>query len=240
MTLSLVPPPAATPPYVTVLADPAWPFSDKLTMEPVKRGAAAHYPTMSVSEIGALYTPSSVTGPMFGSIYTPATLAGIPIADAGFLWLWTTATHLLSGDAAWVMRQWGYQPKQIVPWVKGRCIDSGLVLNVGMGRITRGVSEFLLVGTRGTYTPLVKVKNENGLILDWGEDVILAPRQEHSRKPKEQYAKVERVCPGPYLELFARERREGWTSVGHALGVEMTAAGTKELIEPDPGLDWSF
>jgi len=35
-----------------------------------------------------------------------------------------------------------------------------------------------------------------------------APVQEHSRKPAEQFAIIERVSPGPYLELFARRRPE--------------------------------
>ena len=40
--------------------------------------------------------------------------------------------------------------------------------------------------------------------------VIMAPPREHSRKPDEQYARIERLYGGPYLELFARHRRDGW------------------------------
>ena len=44
---------------------------------------------------------------------------------------------------------------------------------------------------------------------------IATRKREHSRKPDEQYAIVEACSPGPYLELFARGRREGWTSWGN-------------------------
>jgi N6-adenosine-specific RNA methylase IME4 len=37
-----------------------------------------------------------------------------------------------------------------------------------------------------------------------------APVQEHSHKPEEQYAVIERCSPGPFLELFARRARPGW------------------------------
>ena len=42
-----------------------------------------------------------------------------------------------------------------------------------------------------------------------------APLQEHSHKPEEQYAIIERCSPGPYLELFARRKRPGWHSWGN-------------------------
>jgi len=45
--------------------------------------------------------------------------------------------------------------------------------------------------------------------------VILAPQREHSRKPIEQYERIEALYPGArYLELFARTRRRGWAAHG--------------------------
>lgn len=38
--------------------------------------------------------------------------------------------------------------------------------------------------------------------------------KQHSRKPDEMFALVERVSPGPYLEMFARRRRPGWAAMG--------------------------
>lgn len=45
-------------------------------------------------------------------------------------------------------------------------------------------------------------------------ELIVAPRREHSRKPDEQYGRIERLCAGPYLELFARQQRPGWIALG--------------------------
>jgi N6-adenosine-specific RNA methylase IME4 len=46
-------------------------------------------------------------------------------------------------------------------------------------------------------------------------ELVIAPRREHSRKPDEVAAGTERLVAGPYLELFARETRPGWTSWGN-------------------------
>jgi N6-adenosine-specific RNA methylase IME4 len=46
---------------------------------------------------------------------------------------------------------------------------------------------------------------------------IIAPRREHSRKPDEVHARIERLVAGPYLELFALQRRPGWKCWGDQL-----------------------
>jgi N6-adenosine-specific RNA methylase IME4 len=45
-------------------------------------------------------------------------------------------------------------------------------------------------------------------------ELILAPRREHSRKPDEFYRRVEAYCAGPFVDLYARERRTGWDAYG--------------------------
>jgi N6-adenosine-specific RNA methylase IME4 len=45
-------------------------------------------------------------------------------------------------------------------------------------------------------------------------EVIVAPIREHSRKPDEQYERIEAFCEGPRLEIFARQRVNGWRSWG--------------------------
>ena len=45
--------------------------------------------------------------------------------------------------------------------------------------------------------------------------LIVSPRREHSRKPDEAYERIEALCDGPYLELFARTRRPGWDGWGN-------------------------
>jgi N6-adenosine-specific RNA methylase IME4 len=46
-------------------------------------------------------------------------------------------------------------------------------------------------------------------------NIIRTQKREHSRKPDEAYGLIEACSPGPYLELFARGARKGWTSWGH-------------------------
>jgi N6-adenosine-specific RNA methylase IME4 len=47
--------------------------------------------------------------------------------------------------------------------------------------------------------------------------VIMAPVGAYAEKPDEVYQRIERLYPGPYLELFARKPREGWTTWGDEL-----------------------
>jgi N6-adenosine-specific RNA methylase IME4 len=47
---------------------------------------------------------------------------------------------------------------------------------------------------------------------------IVEPRREHSRKPDCQYDRIEQLVGGPYLELFARHQRPGWTAWGNETG----------------------
>jgi len=52
-------------------------------------------------------------------------------------------------------------------------------------------------------------------------NLLSTRKREHSRKPDEQYELIEACSPAPYLELFARRSRNGWTTWGdqveHAL-----------------------
>ena len=83
-------------------------------------------------------------------------------------------------------------------WIKPR---------LGLGTYLRNASEIVLFGTRGKAP--VKFKAQP----NW----VFAPLQDHSHKPEEQYAIIERVSPGPYLELFARRRQPGWDAWGNEI-----------------------
>ena len=221
--------------YTTVLADPGWKYDDNLTMSATnRRGATSRYATMSTPDICALAASSHADARKPG-----LSIAGHEIADDAFLWLWVTNPFLLGGDGVRVCEAWGFEPKQIIPWVKGRIVVENvhdapgylkgrLICRTGLGHYTRGVTEHLILGTRGKATKLVKYKGENGLIVAPEEAFILEPPSVHSRKPEEQYAKIERVCPGPYLEMFATKRRAGWTSWGDALPLELEEAVANE------------
>jgi hypothetical protein len=46
-------------------------------------------------------------------------------------------------------------------------------------------------------------------------ELIVSPQRKHSQEPDEPYERVERLWPGPYLELVTRNRRSGWQALGN-------------------------
>jgi N6-adenosine-specific RNA methylase IME4 len=168
--------------FKVVVADPPWAFNDRLRMSAVKRGAEAHYGTMSVAEIAAL------------------PVADWCLADA-VLALWVPASLL--ADGLTVLAGWGFAQKQIYTWVK-QTKTGGIAF--GMGRQFRGATEHALIGTRGRPKPVSRSQR----------NVDLFPALPHSRKPSRLQERLEEMYPeGPFLELFARRGRPGWTCVGN-------------------------
>ena len=108
-------------------------------------------------------------------------------ADDAHLYMWTTAGHL--PDAFQVMKAWGFTYKTFLVWVKPQ---------IGMGNYFRVSAELVLFGIRGELRI-----NDRG-IRNWFE----AKRGKHSAKPESFYELVKRASPGPYLEMFARCRRD--------------------------------
>ena len=122
-----------------------------------------------------------------------ARITALPVgalaARDAHLWLWTT--NALLRTAYEVAAAWGFTVRSPLTWVKFR-------LGLGGRYQLRNATEQLLFCTRGR-APLGSRSQPT-----W----FNAPVQEHSRKPAEQFAIIERVSPGPYLELFARRRPE--------------------------------
>ena len=114
---------------------------------------------------------------------------GTLAARDAHLWLWTT--NALLPRAYEVAEAWGFTVRSPLTWVKFR-------LGLGGRYQLRNATEQLLFCTRGK-APLGSRSQPT-----W----FNAPVTEHSRKPAEQFAIIERVSPGPYLELFARRRPE--------------------------------
>src|SRR5271167_3968614 len=74
-----------------------------------------------------------------------------------------------------------------------------------IGYWTLSSSEVCLLGTRG------KPKRLNADVRQG----IISPDREHSRKPDGIHDRIERLVAGPYLELFARQTRPGWSAWGN-------------------------
>ena len=179
--------------YRVVYADPPWTFrtwSDRGK----GRSAEAHYDTLSLAQIAEL----------------PVARWAAP--DCVLL-LW--ATDPLLPRALEVIRAWGFTYKTVgFYWVKlqrGRdpLLFTRADLFTGLGFWTRANPEPCLLATRG------KPRRRSGGV----GKLVVSPRREHSRKPDEVRARIEALCEGPYLELFARETRPGWDAWGHQAGL---------------------
>ena len=109
------------------------------------------------------------------------------------LYLWTT--HKFLPDALEIIKHWGFRYQCILTWVK----------NVGFTPFSWMYStELVMFGRIGNLDLLRK-----GLRLDFN-----AKRREHSRKPDIFYNLVTQASPEPRLDLFARERRDGFEQWG--------------------------
>ncbi len=132
-------------------------------------------------------------------LMTTAEICALPVSrlaeDDAHLWLWVTNGDIFETGPA-VMGAWGFSYRSCLTWIKPR---------FGLGHYLRNQTEHLLLGVRGRAPVLFKGQGT------W----TYAPLQEHSHKPEEQYAIIERCSPGPYLELFARRKQPGWHSWGN-------------------------
>ena len=113
--------------------------------------------------------------------------------DDCILWFWTTNSFM--HEACHMVDAWGFKPKTILTWKKPR---------MGVGNWLRNITEHCILAVRGN--PVVNLTNQTTLI----EGEV----REHSRKPKSFYSLVEELCPGSKVELFARQKRDGWHSWG--------------------------
>jgi N6-adenosine-specific RNA methylase IME4 len=127
-------------------------------------------------------------------------IAALPVAknsapDA-HLYLWTINAYI--EDAYAIARAWGYAPSTLLTWCKKRH-------GIGLGGTYILTTEFVLFARRGSLAAEERIDSS---WFEW-------PRRDHSVKPDEFFAMVERVSPGPRLEMFARRPREGWTVWGN-------------------------
>lgn len=135
-------------------------------------------------------------------------IMGMPVGDLcaenAHCWLWVTNATMEHGFQ--ILRAWGFEPRSIYTFVKGR---------IGLGVYLRSMTEHVLLGTKGKAP--VKFRGQG--------NVGFFPLQEHSHKPEEFYDTVERVSPGPYLELFARRPRHGWYAWGNEIASSVVIPG---------------
>ncbi len=127
-------------------------------------------------------------------------------AAQAHLYLWVP--NALVGLGLAVMAAWGFTYKTNLVWYKVR--KDGGPDRRGVGFYFRNVTELVLFGARGGLRTL-----QPGRTMP---NIITAMKREHSRKPEQLYTIIEQCSPGPYLELFNRVPRPGWTCWGDQAG----------------------
>ena len=140
------------------------------------------------------------------SFMSLAEIMALPVgdlaADAAHLYLWSTRRNFREGIAVAVARAWGFEPCGEIIW--------GL-RNGGMGGALGNGHEPVLLASRGG---LPWPKNELPVsVIFWKQPY--AKGKIHSAKPDGLHDLVEKMSPGPYLEMFARRQRLGWDTWGN-------------------------
>jgi N6-adenosine-specific RNA methylase IME4 len=175
--------------FGAILCDPPWHF-ETWSRNGYDRHPSKHYDTMAAVDIRQL-----------------------PVADLAasdcVLFLWITWPLLEAAMEA--IRTWGFHYKTAsFVWMKAHAqqlemFQDDIEPHIGLGYWTRSNSEVCLLATCGNP------KRRNADVRQG----IIAPRREHSRKPDGVHERIERLVAGPYLELFARQSRPGWTTWGN-------------------------
>ncbi len=190
--------------YRTIVADPPWDHSEgtgvkwrtgfgetERALEGDKPSYSLPYPVMSLSEIAEL----------------PVGDLGDP--DGSHLYLWSTNRYLRH---SWEIAEgWGYHPVRQIVWCKEP-------RGWNPGGTWPSTCEFCLFCHRGTATATSQAPSQ---WFAWprrlGPPVKAGGKRQtmHSAKPEAFLDEVEKVSPGPYLELFARRQRLGWDTWGN-------------------------
>lgn len=190
--------------FSVIYADPPWSFK-VYSGKGKQRSADRHYDTQSLDDIKALPVNNLAS-------------------DDCALFLWCVMPEL--PGALEVVRAWGFEYKTVAfVWVKtnenDKFIDlAGKGLHWGMGYWTRANAEICLLATRGAPK-----RQDMGV-----HQVVIAPVSEHSRKPDEVQCRIERLLPGPYLELYARRAVPGWTVWGNQINRSLFHQDIPELV----------
>jgi N6-adenosine-specific RNA methylase IME4 len=200
--------------YRTIVADPPWPYDEGW---PAFGASAAErralpYQSMSLEQIAAL----------------PVRLLAEP---EGYLFLWTTNRYL--EDAFRVVRAWTFTPRQVLTWCKEPRGE-------GPGGMFATTTEFVVIAQR--IGPRSHARGKRTLGRRIPSSWFQWKRGAHSQKPEHLQVLIEKVSPGPYVELFARRRRPGWDAWGNeapaAQGAWRVAAAV-QVVQPSlfSGLD---
>jgi N6-adenosine-specific RNA methylase IME4 len=194
--------------FSILYADPAWKFQNTTTPS---RKVEKEYPTMKTVDICALRDASS------------RPVQDI-IAKNAVLFLWTPPAK--NEEAMQVIAAWGFEYQTQLVWDKER---------QGLGHYGRNQHELLLIATHGSPgTPKPKDRPPSVLTVPRLRRWLglkaqkVAKKLKHSEKPAEFRLLIERMYrKGVRLELFARDRVDGWSAWGNEVPEAEETKATK-------------
>jgi N6-adenosine-specific RNA methylase IME4 len=185
------------PGFQCIVADPPW---------TVKRGPrSAGYKVLNGRQIFA--HDGGASQPLAYPTMSVTEICNLPIqqliAPGAHLYLWTINSKI---EAAYkVARAWGFEPSTMLVWAKNPLCGLGGAFTIS--------TEFVLFARKGV---LPTKSRQTGTWRNWKRPYPNG-KPKHSMKPSLFQDMVEKVSPGPYLELFARSKRSGWHSWGNEI-----------------------
>lgn len=206
----------AVPPlrYHTIVADPPWPY--KTPGGGPLQSSPAHRPRMwERHRAGEQVMFGSNHRNHYGSLSLDA-IKALPVTqiaeDDAHLYLWTTNGFIVQAHE--VAEAWGFRPVTVLTWTK---VKPGTAEpSMKTGYYFRGATEHVLFCVRGS----LRLTAKRGV-----STAFLHPRTPHSVKPDAFFALVEECSPGPYLEMFARRVRPGWSVFGDEVSESIDLGG---------------
>lgn len=183
--------------YNIIYADPPWSYKDKRDKHPRLCGGALSH-----------YPTMKIED-----------IKALPIADLtadnAILFLWVTFPLLQEGLDT--IKSWGFKYKTLgFSWIKTNKKNNKPFF--GIGYYTKSNCEVCLIGVKGKPP---KVSNSVS-------SVIISPREEHSKKPDIVRDKIVELCGDlPRIELFARQKADGWDVWGNEVisDINLTVKG---------------
>lgn len=192
--------------FRTIVADPPW---------EVKAGPSASPYTLNEDGVQHWDRVSRPSRELSYPTLPLSAIVALPVQEMtardAHLYLWTI-NHYVE-DAYSVAKAWGFTPSTLLVWGKSP-------MGGGLGGAFGISTEFILFCRRGTLKAKGRV---TGTWFNWKRPYNEQGKPQHSAKPEAFQTMVESVSPGPYLELFARRKRHGWSCWGNQIAndVEM-------------------
>ena len=185
--------------YDVIYADPCWQYGSKSYQDGNRQMKSLdnYYETMPTKEIAKLPVQSISN-------------------DDCVCFMWVTDSHL--ADGLEVMKEWGFNYKTIAfTWVK-QTKNGNTCYN--FSPYTLKSTEICIVGVKGKLGNVKAVNTIKGLVF--------AERTIHSRKPSQIRDLISEWCGNkPRIELFARERVDGWDCWGNEVSTEHQEVSTE-------------